>query len=130
MSPAIGAKTARSFGLTVGAAFLVLAAVSRWRGSPNASVAFVVIGGALGVAALVHPPWLIPIERGWMRGAALLSKVTTPIFMGVIYFAVFTPVGIARRMLGKTTLARADTSRSFWVRRPPGSRRSDLERQF
>src|SRR5258707_6130820 len=40
------------------------------------------VGGTLVIAALLVPTWLGPIERAWMGLAHLISKVTTPIFMG------------------------------------------------
>lgn len=124
------AADGRRFGLTIGIAFVGLAAIARWRGSVTASVIFLVVGVTLIAAALLIPRALVPIERVWMGGAAILSKFTTPIFMAIVYFVVFTPAGLIRRVLGKNTLSRADTSESYWVRRDMNARRSDLERQF
>jgi hypothetical protein len=64
-----------------------------------------------------------------MGFALVLSKITTPIFMGVVYFIVLTPVGLFRRMLGKNSLVRPQGG-SFWVDRPAGTRRGDIKRQF
>jgi len=60
--------------------------------------------------------------------AHAISRVTTPVFMGVMYFAVLTPVGLLRRTFGRSPLQRDRHSTTFWVERAP--RRSDLERQF
>jgi hypothetical protein len=61
--------------------------------------------------------------------AHLLSKITTPVFMGIVYYLVLTPVGAVRRMLGHDSLVRPrDTT--FWINRPEGKRRGDLNRQF
>ena len=65
-----------------------------------------------------------------MAFAHALSKVTTPVFMGLIYFLVFTPVGLVRRVLGKNALVRPSANGSYWVSRRVGARQSDLERQF
>jgi hypothetical protein len=65
-----------------------------------------------------------------MRFAHGLSKITTPIFMGVVYFVVLTPVGLLRRLLGRNSLVRPQGG-TFWVSRPAGTaRKGDLERQF
>jgi Saxitoxin biosynthesis operon protein SxtJ len=121
---------ARRFGFVVGAAFLALGAVSRWRGHSIASAVLWVIGGALVGAGLLLPGSLGPVYRAWMRLALVLSRVTTPVFMGLIYFGLFTPVGLVRRWLGRDALHRPPRD-SFWVDRPPGpGRRSDLQRQF
>ncbi len=120
----------RRFGLVVGAAFLALAAFSYWRGRHTSAVVLGLLGGALALAGLIIPRQLGPVERGWMVLAHAMSRVTTPIFMGLIYFLVFTPVGLARRALGKNALVRPATGGSYWVPRAIGARRSDLERQF
>jgi Saxitoxin biosynthesis operon protein SxtJ len=126
LSPAEG----RRFGLLVGGTFLLLGGVSHWRGHQLAPVVLWVLGGALVVAGLLVPGYLGPVYQRWMGLARILSKITTPIFMALIYFGVFTPMGVIRRLMGKNALVRRDAG-TFWVTRQPGSsRRSDLSRQF
>ena len=124
------AQRGRKFGFTIGAAMLVLAAAGYWRGSRRSAPWIAGVGCALLIASLVMPALLAPVERVWMAGAALLSRITTPIFMGIVYFLVFTPVSVVRRILGKRSVVRSGTEQSFWVRRAADARRSDLERQF
>lgn len=132
LTPAEG----RKFGYTVGIAFAVLAAVLYfWRHATTASAVLGSLGGFLLVGGLVAPVQLTPIERAWMKLSHLISKVTTPIFMGVVYFVVIAPVGIARRLMGKNSLVRVageppQTPSGYWVQRPVGKRQSDLSRQF
>jgi len=119
----------RNFALTVGVAFLVLAAVLYWRGRLAA-----VLPGALGAALLavgiVAPRRLGPAHRAWMALALAISRVTTPLFMGIVYFGVLTPLGVVMRLAGRRLLGRTRDATTFWVDRPVGSRRSDLRRQF
>jgi len=124
------AAKGRKFGLTVGIAFLVLAAIALWRGAPRAPVGLAVLGGLLFLAALVVPAYLGPVERVWMGMAKLISRFTTPVFMGIIYFGLFTPMGVLRRRFGRDRLAHRSLSGSLWADRPETARRSDLERQF
>jgi hypothetical protein len=114
--------------LTVGAAFLALAALLWWRGAQSGGAALGGLGGLLVVGALAIPARLGPVQRGWMALAHAISKVTTPVFMGIIYFAVLTPFGLVRRTFGRSPLHRSRSSPTFWMARPSG--RSDLERQF
>jgi hypothetical protein len=123
-------REGRRFGLTVGAAFLVLAAIAWWRGRMPGLIAFGSLGGLLVLAGLAIPGKLGPIYRSWMGLAALLSKVTTPIFMGIVYFLMLTPLGVVLRLLGRHPLGRPNSTNSVWVSREPGQRRSDLQRQF
>lgn len=120
----------RKFGLTVGAAFLALAALLWWREKP-AAPAFGAVGVLLALAGAVIPTLLGPLQRAWMGLAHLISKVTTPIFMGVVYFVVLTPIGLLRRALGHNSLITRELRGSYWVARGnEGPSRSDMERQF
>lgn len=120
----------RRFGLTVGTAFLVFAAVSYWRGHPTVTAALAVLGGALTLAGIALPTHLGPVERAWMALAHAISKVTTPIVMGAMYLLVLTPVGLLRRWLGGNPLVHARVDQSFWKPRLVGARRGSLRRQF
>jgi hypothetical protein len=121
----------RRFGLTVGGAFLFLAAIAWWRGSPTTLTVLGSIGAALALAGLIVPAHLGPVERGWMRLAHVISKVTTPLVMGVMYLVVISPIGALRRLLGGNPLVHAERERSYWRERPAGARRSaSMQRQF
>ena len=127
LTPAEG----RKFALTVGAAFLVLAAIFWWRERQTLMIFAGSLGGALAVAGLVAPGKLGPVYRAWMRLALLISKVTTPIFMGATYFLVLAPSGLLMRALGKNPIVHKEAGGSFWMERPEGTKRkSDLTRQF
>jgi hypothetical protein len=129
-APRLTAAEARRFGYTVGAAFLVLGGLLAWRGRSTGAMVAASLGGALVLGALVFPAGLRPVYRVWMGFAKVMSRVTNPVFMGVVYFLLLTPVGIVMRMLGKDPLARRSAAGSGWRTRPAGQRRSDLKRQF
>lgn len=122
------AAQGRKFGLTVGIAFLVLAGISYWRGHIYPPRVLGGLGVVLTLAGLVVPTMLGPVERGWMRFAHLLSKITTPIFMGIVYFLVITPIALAMRGFGKNPIAAPKGATTRWIVREHS--RSDLERQF
>jgi Saxitoxin biosynthesis operon protein SxtJ len=127
----LSAAEGRRFGLTVGGAFVVLGGLAWWRGRLLTAGVATGVGLALVIAALVVPARLGPIYRLWMGLAAAMSKVTTPVFMGIIYFAVVTPTGLLRRLAGKDSLVRPRTAKSFWVSRAADAqRRAGMERQF
>ncbi len=120
----------RKFGLSVGGAFLVLAALLHfWRHREAVAMGFGVVGALLVLAALVAPTALGPVERAWMALARALSKVTTPIFMGVVFFVVVTPIGWMMRAFGRRPLVHRSEGDSFWLD-PASGGRSDLDHQF
>lgn len=120
----------RRFGFTVGGAFLLFAAIAWWRGHPITTNVLTMLGGTLFLAGLTVPTYLGPIERAWMGLAHAISKVTTPIVMGVMYLAVLTPIGLARRMLGGNPMVHAAEGASYWKARPEGRRGGNLMRQY
>ncbi len=125
------AAQGRKFGLTVGIAFLVLASlVYFWRHRLVTGEVLGAIGALLVLAALVAPTQLGPVERAWMGLAKLISKVTTPVFMGVVFFVVVTPIGLAMKLFGQHVMVNdPQPDGGFWL--PPASGgRSDIERQF
>lgn len=124
------AAQGRRFGLTVGGAFAVLAAITWWRGHQLTMYVFGSLGSVLILAGLIVPTYLGPIERAWMALAHAISKVTTPIVMSVIYFLVLTPVGLIRRATAGNSLVHQEAASGFWKQRSAGSRRSSMERQF
>lgn len=120
----------RRFALSVGAVLVGLGALGYWRGRAVPAVVVGAVGVALVMAGLVAPARLGPVYRAWMSVALAMSKVTTPLFMTVVYLAVLTPLGLAMRLARRRPLARSRDAATYWVDRPPGARRSDLRRQF
>lgn len=127
LSPAEG----RKFGLTVGAAFLVITAILWWRGRDGAVPYVGGVGAALVLGGLLVPTLLGPVYRAWMGLAHLLSKVTTPIFMGIVYFVVLTPISLFMRLFGHRPMVHPTGDKGYWFDRggakPEPAR---MERQF
>jgi hypothetical protein len=122
-------REGRRFGLTVGGAFLLLAAISRWRGHDVAPTILAGVGGVLTLAGVVVPGLLGPVFRGWMAFGLALSRVTTPIFMGLLYFVVITSMGAVMRLFGRHPLRATDHNGSFWAKHESSSQQS-MTRQF
>jgi Saxitoxin biosynthesis operon protein SxtJ len=122
------ASDGRRFAFPVGVAFLLLSGVLLWREKDTAFPIIAGIGAVLLVAGAIAPARLGPLYRAWMRMALVISRVTTPIFLGVVYFAVLTPTGLLMRLFGKRPTVHALEEQSYWRR--TASTRSDLNRQF
>ena len=123
------ARAGRKFSFTVGAAFLVFAGVAAWREHPTLAMVLAVLGGILVLGGLAVPAQMVHVERRWMQFALLLSRVTTPIFMGAVYFLVFVPTGFLRRTLARSPMRRDTASTTFWMASTP-SPRERLRRQY
>lgn len=122
----------RSFGFVFAGFFALLAGWSLWRGGSAwmwlGSVAVVFLAVALLRAALLAPlNWL------WMRFGLLLAKIVNPIVLGLLFYLVFTPIGLLARLLGKDFLRirREPQAESYWIARdPPGPEPQSMKDQF
>jgi hypothetical protein len=124
----LSAQEGRKFGLTVGIAFLVLAALSRWRGHELVPYVLGGVGLALASAAVLVPAHLGPVQRAWMGLARAISRVTTPIFMGIVFFVIITPVGLLMRVLGRNPIRHKPVNHSYWM--PRAKVRGTMANQF
>jgi hypothetical protein len=121
----------RRFGLTVGVAFAVLGLIAWWRGNPAMGRLLGGGGAVLMTLGIVAPTRLGPAFRFWMGLAAVLNKITTPVFMAVVWVGVITPTAIVRRLTGKNALVRSPSGGGYWIPRiPVVERRTGMERQF
>jgi len=105
--------------------------VAGWRGHSLSAGVFAGLGLALLAAAVLVPARLGWVYRAWMALAAIISRVTTPVVLGLAYFALLTPTGLLRRLAGRRPLVRPRSAESVWLpRTPEARRRTDMERQF
>ena len=107
----------RSFGLTVGIALVVLAALLLWRDRP----AWPYVAGAgvvLALLGLVVPAVLAPIEKVWMTAARAMGWVMTRVILAVVFFVLFTAVGLILRLVSRDHLELrfpgAQADQSYW----------------
>ena len=65
-----------------------------------------IIAGVLGSWGLIAPKTLAPVYFGWMKFGNIMSSITTPIIMGIMFYGVFLPMGILLKILGKDPMRR------------------------
>ncbi|MFK7977004.1 MAG: SxtJ family membrane protein [Halioglobus sp.] len=97
--PELGNQGLRKFGITTGAIVAVLfGLVLPWLFSIVTPYWPWMAGGVLALWGVAHPSSLNPVYRGWMRFGLLISKVTTPIMLGFVFFLVIMPIGLVMRI--------------------------------
>lgn len=124
------AAEGRRFGLVVGAAFLVLAGLSAWRGHQLPPRILGGIGALLIVGGLLAPAHMGPVHAAWMKLALVISRVTTPIFMGIVYYVVLTPMAMVRRAFGGNPMRRTASGGSYWMKHATSADKDAMLRQF
>lgn len=118
----------RRFAFTVGGVMLMLAVVSLWRGHVWPPRLLAGVGVALVLAGTLFPRRVGPFRGGWIALGAAMSRVTTPVLLGAVYFLVLTPTGLLRRTFGRSPMRPHAPGESGWkTRQRPGS---DMTRQF
>lgn len=106
--PELDRKGLRDFGLMTGAIVAGLfGAFFPWVLERAYPIWPWVVLGVLGGWALIAPQSLRPVYRGWMKVGLLLSKVTTPIVMGAIFFVIIVPVGLIMRVMKRDPMRRS-----------------------
>jgi hypothetical protein len=129
---AVVGSSDRSFGLLLAGVGLVIGAVKWWRetGSPwwwlGAAAIF-------GVAALLYPAVLAPLNRLWLRLGLLLYKVVNPIVMALIFYTAVLPTALVVRFTRKDLLRlkRDPGAASYWIEREPaGPAPETMKHQF
>jgi hypothetical protein len=120
------------FGLTVGIAFGVLAALLFWRQRPH-YIYLVPVSALFVLLGVIVPGLLRPVKKGWMTVAAGMGWVMTRVILAVLFFGIFTPLRFFAGLAGKRFLG-LDIDRSaesYWIRRDPSAAEPEtLERQF
>ena len=122
----------RSFGFTTGAIVVVLFGLFfPWVLERPWPLWPWIILAVLAGMGLVVPMWLRPIYRGWMRFGLFMSKIMTPLVLGIVFYLMYWPMGLLRRLFGGDKMARSfskemNSYRVESTRHPPKS----LERPF
>ncbi|MDD2688665.1 MAG: SxtJ family membrane protein [Candidatus Omnitrophica bacterium] len=122
----------RKFGIIMGAAFLVIALFILLKNKNNILPVACVSGGFF-ISALFIPAMLKPVYIFWMKLDFILSWVNTRLILSILFYAVFTPMGLGMRLFGIDLLDRKIEKRrgSYWRKKDKKQLFAlDYERQF
>ena len=85
------------------------------------------------VLALIYPPVLRPLNQLWFKFGMLLSRVTTPIVMGLLFVVAVVPTALVMRLRGHDLMRlKLDRkAKSYWImREPPGPAGDTMKKQY
>ena len=112
MKPKIGSN--KSFGIVFFVVFLIISLwpllsgneVRIW--SLIVSIIFLTLG-------LINSKALTPLNKLWFKFGIFLGNIISPIVMGIIYFAVVTPIALLLKVINKDVLSLKKTKNgSYW----------------
>jgi hypothetical protein len=122
-------RAGRRFAFTLGVAFLLLGGLSYWRGHEVPPIVLGSLAFAAVAAGTLVPGRLDLVYRVWMAVGHALSKVTTPLVLGILYFFVLTPTRLLLMLSGRHPLRHRARDGSYWLPAASGGR-SNLHNQF
>ena len=130
--PDLDRKGLREFGLTTGAAIVVIFGLFfPWMLELDWPLWPWVIAAPLWLLALIYPKWLRWIYRAWMRFGLLASRVMTPLVLGIVFFGMISPMALDRRLRGNDPMQRTlDTEQKSYRIQSVKSPKEKLERPF
>lgn len=123
----------RGFGIVFAVVFGILGGYSLIAGDGRNAPYMMAVAVCFLVLAFAAPGLLRPLNRAWFRFGLMLSRITTPLVMGIIFFVALTPIALIMRALGKDPLRlrRHSGQVSYWIsRNPPGPSPESLTKQF
>ncbi len=116
--PELDRKGLRDFGLVTGGIIAALFGLFfPWLLEFQIPIWPWVVGGVLAVWALVAPTTLKPVYHGWMQLGLMLSRITTPLILGIVFFLVILPMALVMRILGHDPMMRRfdDSAKTYRV---------------
>jgi hypothetical protein len=106
------------FGITMGVAFLVVTFIIFIKHRHSIVPTAVIAALFLAVAFLI-PFILKPVYIAWMRLAYVLAWLNTRLILAILFYLVFTPMGLFLRLLRKDLLERKieKGQQSYWKKK-------------
>ena len=97
----------RKFGITTGVIVAVLFGIFfPWLLEAGIVLWPWVLFALLAIVALVAPMILRPVYYWWMRFGLFMSRFTTPLIMGLVFFLAITPMALIMKVFGKDPMKR------------------------
>lgn len=108
MTPApVDSKQLRSFGLLFAAfVLLIFAGFFPWLSEKPVPHWPFWLAAPVATLALIWPPALKPLFVVWMKFGEVMGRINTFLILGVLFYAMVTPIGWLMRLLGKDPMRR------------------------
>jgi len=118
----------KSFGIVFSVVFFIIA-IFPILNNDNIRVWSLVISLIFLVLGLINSKLLSPLNKIWFKFGLILSKVVSPVIMGIIFFLVVTPIGILMKILKKDLLnLKFNNNNSYWIEKKDSQ--STMKNQF
>ena len=118
----------KSFGIVFFIFFLIISIYPLIDGS-DLRVSLLVISIIFLILGLLNSKILTPLNKLWFKFGILLGKIVSPIVMGIVFFAVVTPISLIMKILKKDLLnIKKNKETSYWIAK--SEPKSKMKNQF
>ena len=118
----------RSFGLVFFVVFLLIS-IYPLLNEGNLRLWSLIIAIIFLILGIVNSKTLTPLNKIWFKFGLFLGSIISPIIMGIIFFAVVTPISFVMRILGKDILnLKRNNSNTYWIEKTEP--KSKMKNQF
>ena len=119
--PSPGPRDLRKFGLLFCVLSAALAGYLVWSRGVDAATVPGAISASLLLLSLGLPSLLKPVWWPWMVVARVLGFVNSHLLLAVVFYLMFTPIGLVMRLLGRDPLGDRDFGRARQIAADGGS---------
>jgi len=106
----------QKFGLFFTGIFLLASFYSYYIDSKIMVYVHGAISGIFLIITIINANALLPLNKLWMKFGILLGMIVSPIIMGLIFFGIFTPVGIFMRLFKRDNLCLSfEKKKTYWI---------------
>lgn len=127
-----GKKDIRSFGITFGIIFLIIAGFLFYQEKDSFQL-FIYLAGSFSGLGIILPIILKPFYMVWMIFAVILGWFMTKVILSLLFYLIITPIGLFLRIIGKDllNLKEKKQQKSYWnMRNSKEEQNQNYEKQF
>mgnify|MGYP003989832241 FL=1 len=105
----------RKFGIFFTSIFIGISFYFFWKNIIGLGTISFVIAALFAIVTIIKDKLLFPLNKLWMRFGFLLGSIISPIFLGIFFYVIFTPLGILLRYFGRDELRlKLSEKESYW----------------
>ncbi|GAX59887.1 hypothetical protein SCALIN_C04_0375 [Candidatus Scalindua japonica] len=126
-------KEIKKFGFGLTALLCLVGGLQYYKGHVDVCVWFFGFAGLVITLAFFTPIILKPVFKVITTVGNAIGWVNTRIILGIIYYLIFTPIGLFAKLIGKDFLDERieRNAKSYWVKKDSGLfSKKQFERQF
>jgi hypothetical protein len=126
-------RTLRQFG---GLWIVFFGAMATWQGLHHSrsgiAIALGIVALTIGPLGVVAPHVIRPVFVGWMFAVYPVGWLVSRFMLGVLFYGLFTPIGIISRAIGRDELRLRPhrASDTYWTTKPQAADRAQYLKQF